>query len=131
MSAQTRFTTSFLVSVLFISALISQGWTSDGESFQTMTTKPEVESLSLSQHSKLNGQTPLERKCSLLNNFYMSDVDLVVKANGQDEIIIPAHRALLAFQSPKLESILNAVSDLRPRYVVQDVSQHLLNILLR
>lgn len=132
MGSKRKLTLSWLALVLFISTFFQA---CADPFFQTTTTQPIIDKESfITQSFKLIDGTALERKCSLLNNFYMSDVDLVVDSDSSidiNEIIIPAHKVILAFQSAKFENILNSFSEARPRFVVRGLSQDIFNILIK
>lgn len=83
---------------------------------------------------RLSKGTPSTRKCALLKNAYMSDVNLIaVDRNGDEEFIeaIPAHKLILGYSSPVFERMIWNSDSFSAVIRIEHISLRTLDALLK
>lgn len=133
------------VSLLFVCTLLvsffGQHWTSPVKStndeLASQTTSESLNENGLVSETEstlnaLHGKAS-DRKCALLKNPYLSDVDLIIKSESlsESQIVIPAHKLLLIYHSSVFETALTKSTELRQSFIVHDISADILDIMLR
>lgn len=84
--------------------------------------------------SRLSKGSISKRKCSLLKNAYLSDVNLIaVDRNGSEEFVevIPAHKLILEYSSPVFERIITDSDSFSAVIRIEQFSLEIVDILLK